>query len=71
MTTYTTEQKQLINTYENLKTKLLKEYKGYATQLTYAEDTFEEDIYIEKREKLAIQIKDLSRKLKEIKTIVS
>ena len=71
MTTYTTEQKQLINTYENLKTKLLKEYKEYATKLEYAEDTFEEDIYIEKREKLAIQIKNLSTKLKEIKTIVS
>jgi len=73
MTTYTNEQKELIEnkeSYEQLKSKLLKEYKGYAEKIEYADDTFEEDIYLEKREKLAVQIKDLGAKLREIETLV-
>ena len=71
MTTYTNEQKELIankESYEHLKSKLLKEYKGYAQNLEQAEDTFEEGIYLEKREKLALEIKDLGAKLREIET---
>ena len=73
MTTHSNEQKELIankDVYENLKSKLLKEYKGYAQNLEHAEDTFEEGIYLEKREKLAVQIKDLGAKLREIETLV-
>jgi len=73
MTSFTNEQKELIEnkeTYENLKSKLLKEYKGYAKNLEYAEDPFEEGIYLEKREKLALQIKDLGARLREIETLV-
>jgi len=73
MTSFTNEQKELIEnkeTYENLKSKLLKEYKGYAKNLEYTEDTFEEGIYLEKREKLALQIKDLGARLREIETLV-
>jgi len=73
MTTHSNEQKELIankESYENLKSKLLKEYKSYAQNLEHAEDTFEEGIYLEKREKLAVQIKDLGAKLREIETLV-
>jgi len=73
MQTHTDKQKELIankDAYEQLKSKLLKEYKGYAQNLEHAEDTFEEGIYLEKREKLALEIKDLGAKLREIETLV-
>jgi tRNA U34 5-carboxymethylaminomethyl modifying GTPase MnmE/TrmE len=55
--------------YEALKAELLQEYKSTATDLEYADDEFEEDIINQKREKLASKIKELSAKLREIKTL--
>jgi len=72
MRTYTDEQKlELENKekYETMKKKLLKEYKSYAKDLEYAEDTFEEGQILEKREKLAKQIKGLGTKLREIEAM--
>ena len=54
------------DTYIELKAKLLKEYKSYEENLEYADDEFEEGLILQKREKLAIQIKDLASKLREI-----
>lgn len=72
MRTLTDEQKADIenkNKYEALKAELLKEYKSYAQNLEYAEDEFEEDLINQKREKLAVQIKDLGAKLREIESL--
>ena len=69
MRTLTDEQKsELVNRekYEALKAELLKEYKSYTKDLEYAEDTFDEGQILEKREKLAVQIKSLGAKLREI-----
>ncbi len=59
-----------IETLKSNKSKLLKEYKSYAQKLEHAEDTFEEGIYLEKREKLTIEIKDLGNKLRELEATV-
>jgi hypothetical protein len=48
------------------KAKLLKEYKSYQENLEYADDEFEEDLILQKREKLAVQIKELGQKIREI-----
>ena len=53
------------------KAELLKEYKSYAENLEYADDEFEEDMIMQKREKLAVQIKALGAKIREIKTLES
>ncbi len=55
--------------YIELKAKLLKEYKSYEQNLEYADDEFEEDLIMQKREKLAMQIKDLGAKIREIETL--
>ncbi len=55
--------------YEALKAELLKEYKSYAKDLEYAEDTFDEGQILEKRETLAKQIKGLGAKLREIEAM--
>ena len=51
------------------KAALLKEYKSYEQNLEYADDEFEEDLIMQKREKLAMQIKDLGAKIREIETL--
>ncbi|MCD6212254.1 MAG: hypothetical protein J7J02_04640 [Sulfurovum sp.] len=53
------------------KAELLKEYKSYAENLEYADDEFEEDMIMQKREKLAVQIKALGAKIREIKALES
>jgi len=71
MTTLTDEQKtELENreTYIEEKAALLKEYKSYAENLEFADDEFEEDLIMQQREKLAVQIKSLGRKIREIES---
>ena len=53
-------------TYIEEKAALLKEYKSYAENLEFADDEFEEDMIMQKREKLAVQIKSLGAKIREI-----
>ena len=55
--------------YVELKPKLLKEYKSYEQNLEYADDEFEEDLIMQKRDKLAVQIKDLGAKIREIEAL--
>ena len=72
MTTLTDEQKiELENKPEYIKkkTELLKEYKSYEQNLEYADDEFEEDLILQKREKLALQIKSLGAKIREIESL--
>jgi len=74
MATLTDEQKTELEKkteYVDLKAKLLKEYKSYEQNLEYADDEFEEDLILQKREKLATQIKELGAKLREIETLES
>ena len=74
MRTLTDEQKIEIEnkeTYIEEKAALLKEYKSYAENLEFADDEFEEDLIMQKREKLAVQIKALGAKIREIKTLES
>ena len=71
MKTLTDEQKTEIEnkeTYIEEKAALLKEYKSYAENLEYADDEFEEDLIMQKREKLAVQIKSLGAKIREIES---
>jgi di/tripeptidase len=56
------------NEYIEQKAKLLKEYKSYEVNLEYADDEWEEDLIMQKREKLAAKIKALGAKLREIET---
>ncbi len=56
-------------TYEIEKAELLKVYKSYAEDLEYANDTLEESWINEKREKLAVKIKSLAAKLREIEKL--
>ena len=56
-------------TYSEEKAKLLKEYKSYEQNLEYADDEFEESLILDKREKLAVQIKALGAKLREIESL--
>ena len=72
MTTLTDEQKTEVekkSEYIELKAELLKEYKSYEQNLEYADDEFEEDIIMQKREKLATRIKGLGEKIREIETL--
>ena len=56
-------------TYIEEKATLLREYKSYAENLEFADDEFEEDMIMQKREKLAVQIKALGAKIREIKAL--
>jgi hypothetical protein len=72
MTTPTDEEKTELekkSEYIEEKAKLLKEYKSYQENLEYADDEFEEDLILQKREKLAIQIKELGQKIRDIDTL--
>ena len=72
MTTLTDEQKTEVEMkpeYIEQKAELLKEYKSYEQNLEYADDEFEEDIIMQKREKLATQIKGLGAKIREIEAL--
>jgi len=72
MATLTDEQKTELEKkteYVDLKAELLKEYKSYQQNLEYADDEFEEDLILQKREKLATQIKDLGEKIREIESL--
>ena len=72
MTTLTDEQKTELEKkpeYIELKAELLKEYKSYEQNLEYADDEFEEDLILQKREKLATQIKGLGAKIREIESL--
>lgn len=74
MVTLTDEQKIEVEKkpeYVEEKVKLLKEYKSYEQNLEYADDEFEEDLILQKREKLATQIKELGAKIREIETLES
>jgi len=74
MTTLTDEEEQKTEIenrekYIKEKAELLKEYKSYAQNLEYADDEFEEDMIMQKREKLAVQIKALGAKIREIESL--
>ena len=72
MTTLTDEQKTEVEKkpeYIELKAELLKEYKSYEQNLEYADDEFEEDLIMQKREKLATRIKGLGEKIREIESL--
>jgi hypothetical protein len=74
MTTLTDEQTTELEEkaeYIEKKAELLKEYKSYEQNLEYADDEFEEDLILQKREKLAVQIKDLGVKIREIESLES
>ena len=72
MTTLNDEQKTEMEnkeTYIEEKAALLKEYKSYAQNLEFADDEFEEDLILQKREKLAVQIKALGNKIRELESL--
>ena len=72
MRTLTDEQEEMITKkpeYIELKTELLQEYKSYQENLEYADDEFEESMIEKKREKLAIQIRALGDKIREIEAL--
>ena len=72
MTTLNDEQKTEMEnkeTYIEEKAALLKEYKSYAQNLEFADDEFEEDLILQKREKLAVQIKTLGNKIRELESL--
>ncbi len=76
MTTLTDEQEQKTEienkeTYIEEKAALLKEYKSYEENLEFADDEFEESLIVDKRAKLAVQIKDLGTKIREIESLES
>ena len=48
------------------KARLLAEFKDYGEKIDYAEDEYSEDIINQEREKLAIRIKALGKKIREI-----
>jgi hypothetical protein len=56
-------------TYIEEKASLLKEYKSYEINIEYADDEFEEDMILQKREKLAVQIKALGEKIRNIESL--
>jgi len=53
------------------KAELLKEYKSYEQNLEFADDEFEESLILDKRDKLAVQIKALGAKIREIESLES
>jgi len=57
------------NDYVEEKASLLQEYKSYAENIEFADDDFEEDMIMQKREKLAVKIKDLGVKIREIESL--
>ena len=57
------------NLYIEQKAKLLHTYKSYAQKLAYADNDVDKGFIIEKREKLALQIKALGAKIREIEAI--
>ena len=72
MSTLTEEQEAQIEKkaeYVEEKASLLKEYKSYEQNLEYADDEFEEGLILQKREKLAVQIKGLGEKIREIESL--
>ncbi len=72
MRTLTDEEKTEVankNLYIKQKAKLLHTYKSYAEELSYADNDYDRGFIIEKREKLALQIKSLGAKIREIATI--
>ena len=72
MRTLTDEEKTEIankELYLEQKAKLLHTYKSYAQKLAYADNDYDKGFIIEKREKLALQIKDLGSKIREIETL--
>jgi len=48
------------------KARLLAEFKDYGEKIDYAEDEYSEEIINQEREKLAIRIKALGKKIREI-----
>ena len=72
MRTLTDEEKTEVankNLYIAQKAKLLHIYKSYAEELAYAQNDVDKGFIIEKREKLALQIKGLGAKIREIEAI--
>ena len=55
--------------YIEQKAKLLHTYKSYAQNLEYAANDYDKGFIVEKREKLALQIKTLGSKIREIEDI--
>ena len=58
-------------TYIEEKATLLKEYKSYEQNLEFADDEFEESLILDKRDKLAVQIKALGAKIRDIEALES
>jgi ribosome-binding protein aMBF1 (putative translation factor) len=72
MRTLTDEEKTEVsnkNLYIKQKAKLLHTYKSYAQDLEYVQNNYDKGFIVEKREKLALQIKTLGAKIREIETI--
>ncbi len=72
MRTLTDEEKTEVSNkdlYIEQKAKLLHTYKSYAEELAYADNDYDKGFIIEKREKLALKIKSLGAKIREIKTL--
>ena len=53
------------------KAELLKEYKSYEENIEFADDEFEEGLILDKRNKLAVQIKALGAKIRDIESLES
>ena len=53
------------------KAELLKEYKSYEHNLEFSDDEFEEGLIVDKRTKLAVQIKALGAKIRDIESLES
>jgi hypothetical protein len=69
MHTPSDEQREMIQNkteYIQQKAKLLKEYKSFAPLLEYAENDFDREQLEHQREKLAIKIKALGNKIRQI-----
>jgi len=72
MHTFTDEEKielEKKQEYITTKEKLLKEYKSYEEDLEFADDDFEEGLIQNKRDKLSVEIKNLSEKLRNIESL--
>lgn len=69
MKTSTNEDTESIKELTKLKSELLKKYKNYKEDLLWVEDDFEEYTIKKKTDKLAIQIKDLGSKIREIESL--
>ena len=72
MRTLTQEEQELVDNkdlYIEQKTNFLTQYKKHQEDLEFADDDFEEGLIEEKRAKLALNIKDLNLKLKQIENL--